>query len=107
MSQHVIVIHNMRAVGMHHHGPRPLFVGGRYCLRWEPDCVYDLGNAMAVLDHKGKVRAYLTRQDAAIVSMLCQADCVQWRMYCKPMVNAHVVQQNFGPQQESKIQLKC
>ena len=48
MPYKTFVIHNMRAVGMHHWGNYKLIVGGLYSLQWEPECVYDLGNAMAI-----------------------------------------------------------
>ena len=54
-----IVVHDMRAVGMHHYGSTKLIVGGRYTTKWEPDCLYDLGNAMAILDHKKCVKLYI------------------------------------------------
>ena len=55
-SKHIIVNH-LRAVGMHHHGPKELTVNGKYTLEWEPHCIHDLGNAMAVKDLHGITRA--------------------------------------------------
>ena len=104
----VITIHNVRAVGMHHHiDTKTLIVGARYKCTWEPDCLYDPGNAVAILNHRGILSAYLTRADAAIVSRLfCAGIIVGGRMYCVPNTHRHVVQQDLGPQQECTLQLK-
>ena len=106
MSEKQITVDNVRAVGMHHHGPKELIVGGRYWLTWEPDCLFDLGNAMAVRDHHGFIRAYLTRTDAYAISSLYYADVVQGRCLCKPVTEAHVMSQQLGPQHECRLKFK-
>jgi len=100
------LVKNMRAVGMHHHGPAQLIVNANYCLRWEPECLQDLGNAIALYDCKGKTRAYLTRKDAAVISDLFFAGIVCGTMVGKTCVLAHCVEQKLGPQQECTLQFK-
>jgi hypothetical protein len=94
---------------MHHHaryhGPAELIVGGRYTLIWEPDCIYDLGNAMTIVDHRFRIRGYLTRKDALPVSTLSRAECPIQNITCKPLVQAHVVEHHLGPQQECNVQM--
>ena len=101
-----IVIENMRAVGMHHHGGTTLTINGRYSCIWEPECVYDLGNAMAVKDHRRIVRAYLARSDAYVVSSLCYANIIHGVILCRPTNDPHVVLQQLGPQIECRLKFK-
>jgi hypothetical protein len=103
MEKKTVIVENMRAVGMHHHGPLQLIVEGRYKLTWEPHNIHDLGNAMAVIDHKSKTRAYLTRNDAKLISTFCYANVLLGHIFCKPIVNAHVELQALGPQQECRL----
>ena len=100
-----LVIRNLRAVGMHHHCPsKQLRLGQRYTAEWEPDCPHDLGNAVAIVDHGRRVRAYLARADAAIVSKLFCGEIVEGKMYCVTRVLPHVEVHNLGPQQECTVQ---
>ena len=93
-------VKNMRAVGMHHHGPTSLFIGGLYFLLWEPENPEDFGNATAIHDKQGKCRAYLTRKDAAIISTLFYGNSIEGVVKCMPIVSPHVEKQKLGPQQE-------
>ena len=104
----VIVLSNIRAVGMHHHcDSKALVLGARYRCIWEPDCKYDPSNAVAVIDHRNRIAAYLTRADAAIISRLfCAGIVVGGRMYCVTNTLRRVVQHDLGPQQECTVQLK-
>jgi len=95
-------INSVRAVGMHHHGPPDLILEEHY-LKWEPENPKDLGNAVAIYDHHGKRRAYLTRDDAKIISDLYYGDCVNGYIICKPYVQGHVVCHTLGPQQECQL----
>ena len=104
-SKHIIVNH-LRAVGMHHHGSKELTVNGKYTLEWEPHCIHDLGNAMAVKDHHGITRAYLARPDAYVISSLCYGDVVQGTIFCKPVTESHVEYQHLGPQHECRLKFK-
>lgn len=102
------IVHDMRAVGMHHHGPKELVVGGMYNLKWEPDNVTDIGNAMAVLDMKGHTRAYLAREDAKIVSTLVYSRAIKHDMIqCIPVNTSHVVTQKLGPQHECNLMFRA
>ncbi len=100
MSTKQVIVQGVRAVGMHHHGASSLVVNGLYTLRYEPDCLYDLGNAIAVHDHHGIKRAYLARDDAYFISSLFYADLPVGKVLMKPKTDAHVVQQHLGPQHE-------
>ena len=106
MSPCQVVVRNVRAVGMHHHGPRSLTVNGRYSLQWDPDCIHDLGNAVAVVDRKGITRAYLARDDAHVIASLFCANVIAGRVVCKPTTEAHVVTQQRGPQHECDFTFK-
>ena len=97
------MVKNMRAVGMHHHGPSALSLNTNYRLSWEPDCPEDLGNAMAVRDCRSNIRAYLTRKDAAVISDLCFAGVVVGKMIVRTIVIPHCVEQKLGPQQECSV----
>jgi len=100
-------VSNLRAVGMHHHGPLSLVVGKLYSLVWEPYNPQDLGNAMAVTDEMGLTRAYLTRSDAKVVSTLCYGDAVDGNISCLPVTETHVELHNLGPQHECIIKFKA
>lgn len=104
----VIVVQNLRAVSMHHHVvAKKLILGARYHLVWEPECTFDPGNAVAVLDERNVVSAYLTREDAVIISRLfCANIIINNKVYCKTKVEPHVEKQDLGPQQECNIQFK-
>ena len=107
MPYKTFVIHNMRAVGMHHWGNYKLIVGGLYSLQWEPECEYDLGNAMA-LYRNGVKRAYLIRKDAAIMSHIWSKDLpVNHVMLCIPQTEAHCVCHDLGPQHECSVKFRC
>ena len=102
------IVHDMRAVGMHHHGPKELVVGAMYRLKWEPDNVTDIGNAMAVLDMEGQTRAYLTREDAKTVSTLVYSGAIEHDIIqCIPVNTSHVVTQKLGPQHECNLMLRA
>lgn len=102
-----LVLKDIRAVGMHHHCLiKQLDLGMKYTAQWEPICVYDPGNAIAVKDHRNITRAYFTREDAAIVSRLFCANVIVGKMYVTTRVERHVEVQNLGPQQECVIQCK-
>jgi hypothetical protein len=96
-------VRNIRAVGMHHYGATELQKNVPYTFQWEPMCVYDLGNAIAIHDYRGDIRGYVTREDSAVLSEMvffgvyrgengwkdpCRWPCVStraWptaRMYC-------------------------
>ena len=100
-------IHNMRAVGMHHHGPRELLLHGRYHLQWEPDNPKDLGNAVAIHDWSNQRRAYLTRDDAKVMSYLLYGKCAAGRVECVPQTEAHVVSYDLGPQHECTVKFSA
>ena len=104
----VIVIRDVRAVGMHHHCPsKALILGSRYTCIWEPECLFDPGNAIAIKDQRKTVRAYFSRKEVAIISRLFCAGIVQReRMYCVTEVEPHVELHDLGPQQECTIQFK-
>ena len=96
-------IPNMRAVGMHHYGASELALNTSYILKWDPMCPYDLGNAIAIHNFRGEVRAYLTREDAATISQLFFANVIEGRVVGKTTVNGHVCKQELGPQQECTL----
>ena len=107
MPYKTVSIYNMRAVGMHHWGDPRLLVGGAYTLEWEPDCPYDPGNAMAIYDWDKTKRAYLTRQDAAIVSRLWVREfAIAEMMACIPHTEAHCVLFDLGPQHECEVRFR-
>jgi hypothetical protein len=98
----------MRAVGMHHWGPPKLIVDGPYILSWEPECPYDPGNAMAIYDSKKKKRAYITRNDALILSTIWSKGlAVNDLMTCRPISSAHCVCYDLGPQHECIVGFRC
>ncbi len=82
------IIKNIRAVGMHHHGPPDLMVNG---LKWEPENLEDLGNAIAVHDRFGKRRAYLTRSDAKAISTLFYGNAIENSFMCIPVSQSQVI----------------
>lgn len=92
-------VNSMRAVGMHHYGAPELALNTSYTFKWDPLCPHDLGNAVAIHDIKGDIKAYLTRADAAVISELFYCNAIQGRMVGKSTVHAHVCRQELGPQQ--------
>lgn len=108
MEKKIVKIFNMRAVGMHHWGPPSLTIGDCYSLQWEPDCVYDIPNAMAIYDNTNIKRAYIARDDARILSRIwSQGMNMGALMGCKPLTNLHVVLHSLGPQHECTIAFKA
>ena len=105
-NQTTFVVKNMRAVGMHHHGPPQLTLNANYRLVWEPECIHDLGNAIAICNSRARVQAYLTRKDAAVISDLFFADILEGTMLAKTSVEPHCVEQKLGPQQECSVKFK-
>jgi hypothetical protein len=101
-----IKVLNMRAVGMHHHGPRELALQTPYIFKWEPTCPHDLGNAVGIFDHRGALRAYLTRSDAAVMAKLFHAGVVEGRVVGKTTTPGHVEKRELGPQQECNLVFK-
>ena len=104
----VILIRNVRVVGMHHHVlTKRLQLGMRYQMMWEPDCIHDPGNAVGIKNAKKQTNAYITREDAAIISRLfCAGVVLNNTMYCKTHVQPHVEYHDLGPQQECNVQFK-
>ena len=97
------LVHDMRAVGMHHHAPPELILHGKYQLKWEPSNPQDLGNAIEITDAQGMRRAYLTRRDAHTISMLFYGNSVYGTITCIPSSVAYVVQQKLGPQHDCTL----
>jgi hypothetical protein len=108
MERKLFKIYNMRAVGMHHWGPKHLVVNDFYTLHWEPDCPYDIANAMAIHDSHGEKRAYITRADARILSLIwVQGLNVAELMTLLPVTEAHVECHDLGPQHECTVAFKA
>ena len=106
MPSHV-KLENMRAVGMHHWGPPALDIESMYSLTWEPECRQDPGNAVAIYDCDHIKRAYLTRDDAKIVSTIISKGYPRSCFVAlKPVSEAHCVSQHLGPQHECDIWFK-
>jgi hypothetical protein len=96
-------VRNIRAVGMHHYGATELQKNVPYTFQWEPMCVYDLGNAIAIQDYRGDTRGYVTREDSAVLSELFFSGSIVGRMVGKTRVDGHVCRQELGPQQECTV----
>ena len=102
-----ITIYKMRAVGMHHWGQRSLDLTEKYSVKWEPECSFDPGNAMAIYDSQHNKRAYITREDAKILSTIMSKGYPCGKMMAlQAKTSAHCVQQKLGPQHECTIWFK-
>ena len=101
---YLVKIKAMRAVGMHHWGRTTLDVGCPYTLKWEPLCEYDPGNAVAIYDSYDIKRAYITREDAKVLSKIFSKNiAIHDMMALKPVTYAHCVCQELGPQHECTV----
>ena len=91
---------------MHHYGATELALNTSYTFKWDPFCPYDLGNAVAMCYFRGLIKAYLTREDAAVISELFHGSVIQGKVIGKTFVNAHVCKHDLGPQQEFSLVFK-
>ena len=81
---------------MHHYGATELALNTSYTFKWDPFCPYDLG----------VIKAYLTREDAAVISELFHGSVIQGKVIGKTFVNAHMCKHDLGPQQEFSLVFK-
>ena len=99
-----LIIHNMWAVGMHHHGTGQLAVGECYDIEPEPENKYDK-QAVRITDD-GITRAYLKRDNARIISKLFEAGVgTIWKL--KPKEEPVVKEYRTGPQQRCNLGCRC
>ena len=92
---------------MHHWGYWKLYVGALYMLEWEPECIHDPGNAIAVYRYQKK-KAYITRKDSEILSLIWYKDyIINNVMTCILKTDAHCVEQKLGPQHECAVKFRC
>ena len=99
-----LLINDMWAVGMHHHGARQLAVGEGYSLQPEPDNKFDK-YAVRITDG-GIARAYLKKDNAQIISKLFEVGVgAIWKL--KPKEDPVVKEYRTGPQQRCNLGCRC
>ena len=99
-----LIIRNVWAVGMHHHGPRFLEIGDRYELLQDTHNRYDKHAIKITSD--GRTFAYLNRSNARVVSELMGLGlCGLWLL--KPKETPEVQSYKVGPQQRCNIGYTC
>ena len=80
-----VAVYAVYVVGMHHWGGHELCVGDFYFIKDEPENTKDK-NAIAIFaDNEFKYkRAYLSRDDASVVSNLITENLICGKIYLKP-----------------------
>lgn len=103
-----VVIKQLFAVGMHHHGGRelpidiPMFCSPEPTNKWDP-------KAVAIYhDREMSLKAaYLKRSDAAVVSELFQKGIISGPCYLKAKGPIEKITKRTEPQQKINIGFKC
>ena len=96
----MLVIPDIWAVGMHHWGGRSLTVGVGYTIEWDENNPKD--PSAVCIKEDGKIKAYLKREHAFIVSTLIKRGISRvWLL--KPKEEPVVKTQRVGPQQRCHL----
>ena len=95
----MLVIPDLWTVGMHHWGGHSLTVGAGYKIEWDENNPKD--SSAVCIKEDGKIKAYLKREHAFIVSSLIKRGLSRvWPLKSK---EEHVVKtQKVGPQQRGR-----
>lgn len=103
-----VAVYTVYAVGMHHWGGHELCVGDVYFIKDEPENTKDK-NAIAIFadDELKYKRAYLSRDDASVVSQLIRENLTCGKIYLKPKSPAEKFQKRCGPKQRCNIGFMC
>jgi len=100
----MLVIPDLWAVGMHHWGGHSLTVGAGYKIEWDENNPKD--PSAVCFKEDGKIKAYLKREHAFIVSSLIKRGISRvWLL--KPKEEPVVKTQRVSPQQRCNLECKC